>query len=688
MQTATTAVTTATTDVQTATTAVTTQEAVVTQATQEVTTATAAVTSATAAVTAQQTVVTQETNELTAIQNTPVGQAVTYTTSGYVEPTAPATPTVTTTTLPPMGDAATKIQTPFDIKMGDTVFEGQGTNSQIYVSSKATISFGGADWTYWDWPNQTQDGIYVFQSDYMSAGPGASIVVTTTETTLSVDWTLHRYGDSNGPLTYISWDMTVNPETGEWTGTGSMSGNTDVYGGPRTGVRQDNVLTVLPTYTDASKATAVNAQQAVVTQETTTLTTLQTAKTTAETTLTTAQTTLATEKTELTTAQTTLTTAQDTLTTANTNLSTAQTVYNVAITTADTLAKSATEAVAIAVTAVSNTPTQAPQPAPVVIVAPSPQPEPYTPSVPTDAPAPQPEPSTPEVTPGDGTASPETAPETDPSGSQGETNTPEETTPESPQSTEGQGAGENTNPQDSSSQTSTEGSTSQEENQTPSESPSDTSSTETQENATSPESTTQQESVPQNTSTSTDPNQLPDTTPKLPSAADLVPHIQVDKAGVTNGGIEFFGTKTQPQVIGEDGKLTPAPPAPGSGLPIPPDAITIEATFIGQPGGTTFNSPDVATPLELTYVCTTVTKEDGSEVHIDSDGIEHSIEHCTFLPAALDVIPGAGEAIQAIGALYTDLANIGNDMSPTTRKKAKKILVATLVVAAVRRRFN
>ena len=73
------------------------------------------------------------------------------------------------------------------------------------------------------------------------------------------------------------------------------------------------------------------------------------------------------------------------------------------------------------------------------------------------------------------------------------------------------------------------------------------------------------------------------------------------------------------------------------------------------------------------------------------DGNEHTIEQCTFLPAALDVIPGAGEAIQALGALYTDMANIGNDMSPITRKKAKKILVTTIIIgqiAAIRRRFG
>jgi hypothetical protein len=185
------------------------------------------------------------------------------------------------------------------------------------------------------------------------------------------------------------------------------------------------------------------------------------------------------------------------------------------------------------------------------------------------------------------------------------------------------------------------------------------------------------------------PDSLPETDPKLPDPEDLQPRIQKDIAGVENGGIEFFGTKTQPQVVGEDGKLTPPPPPPGSGLPIPEGAITITDTFIGQPGGTTFNSPDVAVPVIMSWVCTTITKEDGTEVHIDLDNNEHPIERCTFLPDAINAIPGAAEAVQAIGAVYTDLANIGNDMSPITRQKAKKILVATLIVVPIaRRRFG
>ena len=148
---------------------------------------------------------------------------------------------------------------------------------------------------------------------------------------------------------------------------------------------------------------------------------------------------------------------------------------------------------------------------------------------------------------------------------------------------------------------------------------------------------------------------MSDTTPKVAPAEVLVAHVQVDKPGVENGGIVFYGTKSAPQVVGEDGKLTPPAPPPGSGLPIPPEAITVAATFIGQPGGTTFNAPDVAVPVIETPVT-----------------------------GALAAVPG----VQALNHAFVAMANIGNDMSPVTRKKAKKILVLTTVIAAVRRKFG
>ena len=187
------------------------------------------------------------------------------------------------------------------------------------------------------------------------------------------------------------------------------------------------------------------------------------------------------------------------------------------------------------------------------------------------------------------------------------------------------------------------------------------------------------------------PDQLSDTVVKEAPKEVLVAHVQVDKPGVENGGIEFFGTKSAPQVVGEDGKLTPPAPPPGSGLPIPPEAITTADTFIGQAGGTTFNSPDVAVPVIPKFVCETKQDSNGKDIHVDSNGNEHTIDQCTFLPSALNAIPGAGAAVQAVGQAFAAMSNIGNDMSPVTRKKAKKILVITVVVgqiAALRRRFG
>ena len=153
-------------------------------------------------------------------------------------------------------------------------------------------------------------------------------------------------------------------------------------------------------------------------------------------------------------------------------------------------------------------------------------------------------------------------------------------------------------------------------------------------------------------------NQLPISVPELPVAELLVAHDQIDVQGVENGGIKFFGTNNAPQVVNEDGSLTPPAPPPGSGLPIPPDALTTQKTFIGQPGGITFNSPDVAVPIILTP-----------------------------LTGFIATVPGA----ESLNKAFNVLQNLGNDLSPVTRKKAKKILVITVVVGqieAVRRRMG
>jgi hypothetical protein len=260
----------------TAVAAVDTQTAVVTQAVTNVDSATAVVATATAAVESQTAVVAVATTNLTnaqttltALQNTP-SDSKTYTTEGYVAPVAPETPTVTTTTLPTMYDGFTKINTPFDIKMGNTVYEGQGTNSQIYVSSKATITFGNGDVNWWDFPAGPH--ISVFGSDFMNDNAnGSSTVVKTTETTLEVDWNLHKFAQPNSPITNVNWKMTVNPTTGEWTGVGTVAGNTtDLHNGPRIGVREAAGQAVKPmtNVTNETLTAQITSQTAVVVDKT------------------------------------------------------------------------------------------------------------------------------------------------------------------------------------------------------------------------------------------------------------------------------------------------------------------------------------------------------------------------------------------------------------------------------------
>jgi len=240
----------------------------VAEAEEDVIIAEVAVESQTAVVAIATTNLTNAENALAELENTP-SDSTTYTTEGYVAPLIPETPTVNTVVLPAMWDAATKIETPFDIKMGEVLYNGQGSDSQIYVTSKATITFGTGDYNWWDFPVGAH--ISVYGSDFMSAGEGASITVTTTETTLAVDWDLHKFGDSNGPITNVNWLMTVNPETGEWSGVGIVAGNTtNLYNGPRIGVRETAGQPVqqMTNVTNEDLTVQIESQTAVVEDKT------------------------------------------------------------------------------------------------------------------------------------------------------------------------------------------------------------------------------------------------------------------------------------------------------------------------------------------------------------------------------------------------------------------------------------
>jgi len=84
-----------------------------------------------------------------------------------------------------------------------------------------------------------------------------------------------------------------------------------------------------------------------------------------------------------------------------------------------------------------------------------------------------------------------------------------------------------------------------------------------------------------------------------------------------------------------------------------------------QPGGTLFNSPDVAPPITFQPFCA-LSQSEGAE--------------CRKLPPVLGVLPGATSAINLGGRWYESLSNLGSDMSPETRREAKKVIVATVIL--------
>lgn len=371
-----------------------------------------------AAVAEQQTIVQQEQSELNALQNQP-SNSYEASSPGWTGSAEASTSSSSTVTLPEMWDASTKINVPFDIRMGNTLYEGQGSASQIYVTSKAFISFGQGDHTFWDWPQTT--GIYVYQSDWMTAGAGAYTKITTTDNTLTVEWSLHRFGDSNGPLTNVVWNMLVDPATGEWTGYSEISGNTsNLYGGPRIGVRYSNggpIQTMSPKILDSVSAEIVAQQQEVVNSESAVLVNLQTEQALQTIVVEGASESLAIAESASSQADVAEIQALSEFTTALQNTQNVLSNLIVIVENAETKVQTA---YVVTTDAIANLPAPTPAPGPVITPEPQPTVEPSpepTPTIPPVEPEPTPEPSeepSPEPTPEPSPTEPEPAPTEDP----------------------------------------------------------------------------------------------------------------------------------------------------------------------------------------------------------------------------------------------------------------------------------
>ena len=507
-----------------------------------------------------------------------------------------ATIGASTNVLANTDDAGVRMNLPFNLRMGNTVY------NNVYVGSNGTIMFGvNEGQNYYSTP--TAPSISIAGYDWTTWSNGSGVTYSTTTNTLSVAWDVRPYPQftADTQMTQIRFNADVNPSDGAWVADVSVTG--PIPNGARFNIRPTTNGTIIP-IVDTNPGPGFNG----VVAQGAPFVPIPNPSTAA------VQAAVETANAQIATLNSTITTvvAANTVN-ANTVIAPITTVSHnaiISLNNANTELNNKIAALEIVSTAVEKVST-----APAIIqeaqtfISSIPMPPPPPAPAPEVAPEVAPEPA-PEVAP---EVAPEPAPEVAP-----------EPAPEPPAVIE----------------------------------VTKDTTAETWKPAVAPEEYLTKAEIKSYEVIGLVPNnpaQLPTDIPKPAPAEILVPHEQIDVKGVENGGIQFFGTQNAPQVVGEDGNLTPPAPPPGSGLPIPPDAITTIDTFIGQPGGTTFNSPDIAVPVIL----------------VPLDG-------------AIASIPGA----EALNHAFVAMSNIGNDMSPVTRKKAKKILVLTVVVAAIRRRFN
>jgi len=223
---------------ETATTAVSTLNLEITQAQTSISEATSARTSAVTAVTAAQTELTQANiaidNAQTAINN------------------LQATIGTTTNVLAGVDDAGVRMNLPFSLLMGGTLY------NNVFVGSNATITFGVDEgWVYYQTPNAPSVSIAGW--DWTTWSTGTGITYSTTESTLDIAWDLRPFPqqDASTQMVQIRFNADVNPTDGAWRADVSAVG--PIPNGARFNYRETtNGATT--TITDLNNGTGFNGQ--------------------------------------------------------------------------------------------------------------------------------------------------------------------------------------------------------------------------------------------------------------------------------------------------------------------------------------------------------------------------------------------------------------------------------------------
>lgn len=113
--------------------------------------------------------------------------------------------------LPNTDDAGIQMILPFNMQMGGVVY------NTIYVGSNATITFGTNEgWVYYTTPNAPS--VSVGGMDWTTWSYGSGITYATTATTLDIAWDVRVFPttDSSIQMTQLRFNADVNPTTGAW----------------------------------------------------------------------------------------------------------------------------------------------------------------------------------------------------------------------------------------------------------------------------------------------------------------------------------------------------------------------------------------------------------------------------------------------------------------------------------------
>ena len=132
-------------------------------------------------------------------------------------------------------DGSFPMTLPFSLTLGSTEY------NQIFYSTNATVTFGQADGTYWDYP-QTPS-ISVAGKDWVSFGEGAYTSYGYNENSFCIEWSVRPFPQSTGPLTQMRLVVTKF-SNGGWHG--EIVTMTDLPADARRAIRYERGQAVVP----------------------------------------------------------------------------------------------------------------------------------------------------------------------------------------------------------------------------------------------------------------------------------------------------------------------------------------------------------------------------------------------------------------------------------------------------------